>query len=81
MCTGFLVKEPDGQKPLGETRCRWENNIKVALKVVEFDGVNCVHVNELRRRWWAVYNMVVIVLIIQGVPGGMCQTSGGCFLF
>jgi len=28
-CTGFLVKEPGGEKPLGETICRWEDNIKV----------------------------------------------------
>jgi hypothetical protein len=63
MCTRFLVKEPDGEKPLGETRCRWEDNIKVAFKVIEFDVVVCVHVTELRHRWWAVYNMVVIVRI------------------
>ena len=63
MCTGFLVKESDEQKPPGETRCRWEDNIKVALKVIEFDGVVCVHATELRHRWRAVYNMVVIVHI------------------
>jgi hypothetical protein len=39
MSTGFLVKEPDGEKTLGETRCRWDDNIKVALKIIEFDGV------------------------------------------
>jgi hypothetical protein len=47
MCTGFLVKRPDGEKPLGETRYRWEDNIKVALKIKEFYGVDCVHVTEL----------------------------------
>jgi hypothetical protein len=39
------VKEPDGEKPLGETRYRWEDNIKVALKVIVFDGVDCVHLS------------------------------------
>jgi hypothetical protein len=42
MCTGFLAKEPEGQKPLGETRCRWEDNIEVALKVIKFYGVDLV---------------------------------------
>jgi hypothetical protein len=59
MCTGFLVKEPDGEKPVGENRCRWKDNIKVALKVVKFDGMDCIHVIELRHRLWVVYNIVV----------------------
>jgi hypothetical protein len=63
MCTGFLAKESDGKMSLRETRCRWENKNRVALKVIEFDGVHCVHVTELRHSWWAVYNMVVIVRI------------------
>jgi len=66
MCTGLLVKRPDGEKPLEETRCRWEDNIKVALKVKEFDGVDCVHVTEIGHRCWAVYNIVVIYLTFMG---------------
>jgi hypothetical protein len=58
MCTGFLVKEPDGKRPLGETRCRGEDNIKMAFKVIEFYGVDCVHVTELRHRLWALYMVV-----------------------
>jgi hypothetical protein len=54
MCTEFLVKEPDGEKPFGETRCRWEDNIKVALKVKKIDAVDCVYVTELGHSWWAV---------------------------
>jgi len=45
MCTGFSVKESGGEKPLGETRCRWEDNIKVELKVIIFYGVDCVHLS------------------------------------
>jgi hypothetical protein len=29
--TGFLVGKPEGEKPLGRPRCRWEDNIKVDL--------------------------------------------------
>lgn len=63
MCTGFLVKEPEGQKPLGDARYRWKDNIKVALKVKEFDDMDCVHLTKLRHSWWGVYNMEVNVRI------------------
>jgi hypothetical protein len=63
MCTGLLVNELEGEKPLGETRCRGEDNIKVARKVIEFYGMDWVHLTELRHRWWAVYNLVVNVRI------------------
>jgi hypothetical protein len=27
----FLVVNPEGNRPLGKTRCRWENNIEMDL--------------------------------------------------
>jgi hypothetical protein len=33
MCTG-LVGKPEGKRSLGRTRCRWEDNIKMALQEV-----------------------------------------------
>ena len=32
MRKGFFVKRPDGRRPLGRHRSRWENNIKHILK-------------------------------------------------
>jgi hypothetical protein len=29
-----LVGKPEGKRPLGRPRCRWENNIKIALQEV-----------------------------------------------
>jgi hypothetical protein len=31
MHTGFLVGKPEGNKPLGKPRHRWEDNIKVDI--------------------------------------------------
>jgi hypothetical protein len=28
----FLVRKPEGNRPLGRPRCRWKNNIKIVLK-------------------------------------------------
>jgi hypothetical protein len=33
-----LVGMPEGKKPLGRPRCRWEDNIKMDLREIEING-------------------------------------------
>jgi hypothetical protein len=33
-----LVEKPEGNGPLGRPRCRWEDNIKIDLQEVGWDG-------------------------------------------
>jgi len=33
----FLVGKPEGKRPLGRPRCRWEDNIKMDLQEVGGD--------------------------------------------
>jgi len=35
----FLVEKLEGKRPLGRPRIRWEDNIKMDLKEVEFEGM------------------------------------------
>ena len=35
-----LVGKPDGKRPLGRPRPRWEDNIKMDLQVVEWGGMD-----------------------------------------
>jgi hypothetical protein len=35
-----LVVRPEGKRPLGRPRCRWEHNIKMDLGDVGIDGVS-----------------------------------------
>jgi hypothetical protein len=35
-----LVGSPEGKKPLGRPRRRWEDNIKMDLRKVGIDGAN-----------------------------------------
>ena len=35
-----LVGKPEGKRPLGRPRCRWEDNIKMNLKEVSSDASN-----------------------------------------
>jgi hypothetical protein len=31
---------PDGKRPLGRTRCKWEDNIKMDLQEVRYGGMD-----------------------------------------
>ena len=54
-----LVGKPEGKRPLGRPRCRWEDNIKMDLQEV---GRGCGEWMELakdRDRWWALVSTVM----------------------
>jgi len=36
ICVQVLVGKPEGKRPLGRPRCRWEVNIKMDLQEVEW---------------------------------------------
>jgi hypothetical protein len=38
----ILVGKPEGKKPLGRRRRRWEDNIKMVLKEMVLEGVDCM---------------------------------------
>jgi hypothetical protein len=48
-----LVRMPEGKKPLGRPRRRWEDNIKMDLGEIGIDGVNWILLAQDRIRWRA----------------------------
>jgi hypothetical protein len=44
----MLVGKPDGKRPLRRHRCRWENNIKMDLKVIGWEDVDWIHLAQIR---------------------------------
>jgi hypothetical protein len=54
----ILIGEPEGKRPLGRPRHRWEDNIKMDLKEMGWEGVDWLHVAEDRDQWWALVNMI-----------------------
>jgi hypothetical protein len=43
-----LVGKPEGMRPLGRPRRRWEDNIKMDLRETGIDGVNWIRLAQER---------------------------------
>jgi hypothetical protein len=39
-CIHILVGKPEGKRILGRARCRWEDNIRMELREVGWEGVD-----------------------------------------
>ena len=52
-----LVEKPEGKRPLGRTRRRWEDNIKIYLQEVGGGG-DWMELAQDRNRWRALVNTV-----------------------
>jgi hypothetical protein len=55
----ILVGRPEGRRPLGRPRLRWEDNIKMDLREIGFGYVDWIHLAWDRNRWRALVNMVM----------------------
>ena len=47
---------PAGKRPLGRSRRRWEDNIRMYFKEIGTNTRNCVHLNQDRDYWGALVN-------------------------
>jgi hypothetical protein len=55
----ILVGRPEGRRPLGRPRRRWEYNIKMDLREIGYGDVDWIHWAQDRDRWRALVNMVM----------------------
>jgi hypothetical protein len=55
----ILDGKPEGRRPLGRPRRRWEENIKTDLGEIGFGDVNWIHLVQDRERWRALVNTVM----------------------
>jgi hypothetical protein len=55
----ILVGMPEGRRPLGRPRRRWEDNIKMDLGETGFGDVDWIHWAQDRDRWQALVNTVM----------------------
>jgi hypothetical protein len=54
-----LVGKPEGKRPLGRPRYRWEDTIKIYLQEVGCGGMAWIELAQDRDRWRALVNAVM----------------------
>ena len=54
-----LVGKPEGKRPLGRPRRRWEDNIKMDLQGVGCGATDWIELAQGRDRWRALVNAVM----------------------
>jgi hypothetical protein len=54
-----LVGKPEGKRPLGTPRHRWEDNIQIDLQEVGCEGTDWIEVAQDRDRWQALVTAVM----------------------
>jgi hypothetical protein len=55
----ILVGKPEGNRPPGRPRCRWENNIRMDLREIGWGGMDWIDLAQDRDQWRAPVNMVM----------------------
>jgi hypothetical protein len=54
-----LVGRPEGKRPLGSPRRRWEGNIKMDFREIGIVGANWIQLAQDRVQWRAFVNTVI----------------------
>ena len=54
-----LVGKPEGKRPLGRPRCRWEDNIKMDIQEVGRGCADWMELTQDRNRWRALVSTVM----------------------
>jgi hypothetical protein len=54
-----LVGKAEGKRPLGRSRCRWEDGIRMDLREIGLGGVDWIRLAQDRDRWRAVVSAVM----------------------
>jgi hypothetical protein len=55
----LLVGKQEGKRPLGRSRCRWLDNIRINLGEVGWGDVDWIDLAKDRNRWRALVNSVL----------------------
>jgi hypothetical protein len=55
----ILVGKPEGKRPLGRPRLRWEDNIRMDLREIGWGGMDWIDLAQDRDQWRALVNTVM----------------------
>jgi hypothetical protein len=58
------VGKPEGKRPLGRLRHRWEDGIRMDLGEIGLGGVDWIRLSQDRDRWRAVVSVVINLRVL-----------------
>jgi hypothetical protein len=59
----ILVGKPEGKRPLGRPRRRWEDNIRMDLREIGWRGMDSIDLTQDRDQWRALVNTIMNVRV------------------
>jgi hypothetical protein len=59
-----LVGKPEGKRPLGRPRRRWEDGVRMNLRDIGLGGVDWIRLAQDRDRWRAVVSAVMNLRVL-----------------
>jgi hypothetical protein len=54
-----LVRKPEGKRPLGRPRRRWEDGVRMDLSEIGLGGVDWIRLSQDRDQWRAVVSAMM----------------------
>jgi ribosome biogenesis protein Nip4 len=64
MRTEFWLENPEGERPLGRLKRRWEDNIRMDLREIGWEDVDWIHLVQDRDQWRVVVNTVMNLRVL-----------------
>jgi len=59
------VWKPEEKRPLGRPRHRWEGNIKIDIKEIDLEGLDCILLARDREKEQALVNIFYVILTVH----------------
>jgi len=60
-----LVRKPEGKRPHGRPRHRWEDDIRTDHQEIGWEGVGWIHLTKNKVQWQAPVNTVINLQLLQ----------------
>jgi hypothetical protein len=75
----IVVGNPEGKKPLGRPRRRWEDNTKIDLREIGWGGMDLIDLAQYRDQWRALVNTVLNLRVSKNVGKFLSRRATGGF--
>jgi hypothetical protein len=57
-------RKPEEKRPIGRSRRRWEDNVRMDLKEIGCEGVDWIHETQDKDQWRALVNTVMELWVL-----------------